>query len=102
AAEAAFARTLLASDLRVEDGDILPAFDLQRVGEAHDVDRVAAAAGRLAADRAVAAHVGIGRRRLDGETDRAAMAGALEAHRFIPPQRPRGCGGCARPWIRSS
>ena len=55
--------------------------DVQRVRRAHQVDRIAAAARGLAADRAVAELVGLRRVRIDGEPHGAAAAGTLEAVR---------------------
>ena len=53
------------------------------VGVAHDIDRVTAAAGGLAADRAIAAHVRLRRVRVDAERDGAAVTGPFELHRRL-------------------
>jgi hypothetical protein len=65
------------------DADRSLAFDLQRVRIAHDVDGEAAAARGLAADRAIAELVGIGRVALDAETHRLAAAGTFEQFRHV-------------------
>src|SRR5262245_60152591 len=80
AAEAALALALLAVDPGVEPGDELLAAHLQALGVGAEIDGVAATAGGLAADRAVAAHVGGGRVGLDLELHRAAVAGAFQLH----------------------
>src|SRR5262249_20240711 len=61
-------------------GEVLASGDLQALRRAHEVDRVAAAARRLVADRAVAEVERVGRVALCREAHRAAMAGALELH----------------------
>ena len=58
--------------------------DFERVRAAHDVDRVATASAGLATYRAVATIVCVGRIRLDGKTDLAAMTGTLQLHRTLP------------------
>src|ERR1044071_9954811 len=59
---------------------------LQRIGLAHDVDGIAAPAGGLAADRAVAPHVRVGRVRYERKPYRAAMAGSPELHPITIPR----------------
>src|ERR1700716_971674 len=81
AAEMPLGRAFLAVDRRVPDADRTAALDLQRVGLAHDVDRITAAAGALAADRAIAALVGVGGVAVEREADRAAAARAFETDR---------------------
>ena len=65
---------------RLIDAQVLLALDLKRAGVAAQVDGVAAAPRRLAADRAVAMHVGLRRRRLEREPNRAAMARTFQLH----------------------
>src|SRR5215510_6931812 len=65
---------------RAVDGNVLSAGDLERPVVAGEIDAVSARAGRLAADRAIAAHVRIRVRRLQAELDGAAVAGAFEFH----------------------
>ena len=65
---------------RVVGADMRLALDLQGLGRRPEVDREAAGAGGLAADRAVAEAEGIGVRRLDAEPHGAAVAGSLEVH----------------------
>src|SRR5690606_26754950 len=62
------------------DRQVLLSSDLEAAPVGAEIDRVAPTAGRLATDRAVAAHVRVRRRRAHGEAHRAAMAGALEFH----------------------
>ena len=69
----------LAQD-RVIAAEVLLAAHLQRRRGAAEVDRVAAAARRLAADRAVAVHERHGAVRFEAEAHGAAMAGAFEVH----------------------
>src|SRR5439155_2456247 len=81
AAEMPLGRAFLAVDHRVPDANRAPARDFKTVGNAHDVDRIPAAARALAADRAIAALVGVGAVAVEGKPDRAAAAGAFETHR---------------------
>src|SRR5205823_14502972 len=76
-------------DHRSINAYVFLALDLERLGLAHDVDGVTAAACRLAADRAVAAHVRIRCGRPDGELDRPAMAGTFEQHDDLLPLERR-------------
>jgi len=85
--EPALGRAGLPVHLGVEDGDGAAALDLQRAGLGAQVDGIAAAAGRLAADRAIAAHVRVRRVRIDREPDGTTMARAFELHRV-------SFGGC--------
>src|ERR1700730_17485368 len=74
-------RAFLAVDHRVPDTDRTSAGDLQAVGDTHDIDRIAAAARAFAADRAVAALVGVGAVAGGRGFECAAAARALETHR---------------------
>src|SRR4029077_17958499 len=72
------------------------ALDLQRLKIAHDVDRITAAAGALAADRAVAALVGVGGWAVERELHRAAAARTFETHRHgATPRSAVFSGRCA-------
>src|SRR5262249_47982220 len=86
-AETSFGRAFLAVDHRVPCADGAAALDFQRREIAHDVDGVTAAAGALAADRAVAALVRVGGVAVEREFDGAAAARAFETHRHgaTPP-----------------
>src|SRR5690349_6817371 len=68
------------ADQRVVAAEMALAADLQRRRVGAEVDGVAAAAGGLAADRAVAVHERHRAHRLDGEADGAAVAGPFEMH----------------------
>lgn len=59
---------------RLPSGDRLPAFDFKAAGIAAQIDRETAAAGALAADRAVAVHEGNGSGRIQPKPDRPASA----------------------------
>src|SRR5262252_8982157 len=85
-AETPFGRAFLAVDHRVPCADRAAPRDLQRGEIAHDVDRVTAAAGALAADRAIAALVGVGGMAVERELDHATAARTFETdrHRAIP------------------
>ena len=74
---------------RVVDADVLAAAHRQAVGCSAEVDRITAAARRLAADRAVTMHERHGAVRFDAERHRAAMARAFEMHGGEPPVQRR-------------
>src|SRR5207248_7689373 len=61
--------------------DRAAALEFERREIAHDVDSIPAAAGAFAADRAIAALVGVGGVAVERELDGAAAARAFEAHR---------------------
>src|SRR5690606_12045813 len=69
---------------RMVDADVPLTLHAQRLCASHDVDRVTATAGGLAADGAVAAHVRIRRGAVDGKMHRAAMAGSFKMHGGSP------------------
>ena len=75
----------------VEGADVLRALDLQARRLGAEVDGEAAAAGGLAADRAVAEHEGIGVRRLHAEAHGAAVAGSFEVHGRLTPAAAGRC-----------
>jgi hypothetical protein len=71
---------------RAVDRHVLDAVDLQRGVIGTEVDREAARARRLAADRAIAAHERHGLARLDAEAHGLAVAGSFQKH-DDPPWR---------------
>ena len=75
------ASPVIALDLRAEAADLVFAFDLQRCGIGREVDCEAAAARRLAADRAVAELVGDRGMAFDREMHGSAAAGPFERDR---------------------
>src|SRR3984885_15157238 len=77
----AVGRARFAVDRRVPYPERALAAHFKRVGYPHDVDCITTAAGALAADRAIAALVGVRRMTVNCETDRAAATGAFETHR---------------------
>src|SRR5580704_15576088 len=90
-------RAFLAVDHRVPDADRTSAGDLQAVGDTHDIDRIPAAARALAADRAIAALVGVGAVAVEREFNRATTARAFETHRHgATPGSAAFSGRCAR------
>src|ERR1700687_1898904 len=96
AAETPLGRAFLAVDHRVPFADRAAALDLQRLKIAHDVDRITAATGALAADRAVAALVGVGGLAGERKLARAAAAVALERYRHgATPRSAAFSGRCA-------
>src|SRR4051812_16782441 len=74
-------RSGLAVDHGVPDADGAAALHLQARRVAHDVDRISAAAGALAANGAIAALIGVGGVAVERETHRAAAARAFKTHR---------------------
>ena len=72
------------AEQRVIAAEVLLAAHLERVGGGAEVDRVAAAAGGLAADRAMAVHERHRAVRFEAEANGAAMAGAFEVHGWRP------------------
>src|SRR5579872_17788 len=68
-------------DRRVPHADRLFAAYFKSVSYPHDVNCISAAARALAADRAIAALIGVGRVAVDREADRTAAARAFETHR---------------------
>src|SRR5690606_2300517 len=72
---------VLVADLGTVDADGAPALHLQAARQRAEIDGIAAAARRLAADAAVAELVGNGRVAVDGECDRSAAAGSFQTHR---------------------
>src|SRR5690606_11357720 len=68
------------ADLGVVDADVVLALYLQRFRIAADIDRITAAALRLAADRTVAALIGNGGGAVQRKLHSAAMTGAFELH----------------------
>jgi hypothetical protein len=70
--------------LRVVDADVLAPLNLEAGRVATQVDRVTATALGLAADRAVAALIGIGMGAGQAEGDGAAVARAFEVHEGPP------------------
>src|SRR5205807_6599850 len=74
-------RTFDTIDHRVPDADRAPTLHLKCARHPHDIDRISAAAGALAADRAIAALVGVGGVAVEREFDRAAAARAFQTHR---------------------
>jgi hypothetical protein len=64
----------IVADAGAIDAQRPPALDLERPGVGTQVDREAAAAGRLAADRAIAKLVGVGCVALNFEGHRVATA----------------------------
>src|SRR6266581_8463681 len=85
-----------AVDHRVPDPDRAPPLNLKSVRHSHDVDRIPAAAGALATDRAVAALVGVGGVAVEREAHRAAAARAFETDRHAATPRAMAFSGrCA-------
>src|SRR5690606_11237451 len=74
------AATIVLADLRLVHAQVLAPLHLERVGAGAEVDGTAAAAGGLAADRAVALQERRRRIGLAAETDIAAVAGTFQSH----------------------
>src|SRR6478672_8548799 len=74
-------RAFMAVDCCIPYPERAFAFHFKSVGSAHDIDRVSAATRALAANRAIAALIWVGRVAVDAEPDRAAATGAFETHR---------------------
>ncbi|MCY1248494.1 hypothetical protein D9M72_619320 [compost metagenome] len=69
-----------ALEQRMVDRDVLAPAHLEAMGVTGNIDRITATALGLAADRAVAALIGVGVGAGQVERHRAAMAGAFEMH----------------------
>src|SRR6478735_7760744 len=74
------AAAVIVPDLRVVDAEVLASIDVKRRRARAKIDRAAAAARGLAADRAVAIQIGDRRVRLAAETHGAAVTGTFEMH----------------------
>ncbi|MNN27163.1 hypothetical protein D3C81_1406900 [compost metagenome] len=82
---------------RMVNRDVFASTNLEAGGIATEVDRIAATALGLAADRAVAALVRVGVGAVQTERHRAAMAGTFELHGSLRlsgtyPEQPRPSG----------
>src|SRR5665213_2703252 len=73
-------RALLAIDHRAPHPEGAPSRHLKSAGQPHNIDRISAAAGALAADRAIAALIRVGGVAVDGKAHRAAPARSVEMH----------------------
>ena len=68
------------NDTGMIDRDMFAPVNVERAGIAAEIDGVAATALRLATNAAIAALIGLRLRRIQAETDEAAMAGTFQSH----------------------
>src|SRR5829696_1563592 len=85
----------------VVDAEVLLALDFQRLRKGAEVYRVAPAAGRLAADAAVAGQVRVWRGRIDAEADCPTVARAAEFQNNLLPRGITTRTLDSKTWVRS-